>query len=233
MRWQASAELTQELLALIARERFKVEEVLIAAVVTACGRWMGERCVLIDRVGHGRINHLQELDLSRTIGWFNTVYPALVELPEDVALGTLNVALVRHIHNQLDRNLYTGVGYCLLRYLGDAEIRQRLAVLPEAQITVNYLGQLDSLWSMTGSYADGKGPLGLTMAPEDVIPFHRSGRTTRHYLLNPVGNIADGRLTVEWVYSSEVHHEKTIAALRDTMSQALYMLVQQEAVENS
>jgi len=75
----------------------------------------------VDLEGHGREEELcDNVDLTRTVGWFTTLYPAL--LP----------AAPRR-----------GIGYGLLRYLAGDETSETLAALPRAEVSFNYLGQLD------------------------------------------------------------------------------------------
>ena len=40
-----------------------------------------------------------------------------------------------------------GLGYGLLRYVGGGEVGSRLRELPQAEVSFNYLGQLDELLS--------------------------------------------------------------------------------------
>jgi len=42
--------------------------------------WTGERTLLVDQEGHGREDIFDDVDLSRTIGWFTTIFPLLLEL---------------------------------------------------------------------------------------------------------------------------------------------------------
>ncbi|WP_158889709.1 non-ribosomal peptide synthetase [Amycolatopsis anabasis] len=80
------AELTEPLLARVpAAARAGVQEVLLAGLALAAARWRAERGLadtgglLLDLEGHGRDEHLVPgTDLSRTVGWFTTVYPARV-----------------------------------------------------------------------------------------------------------------------------------------------------------
>ena len=52
------------------------------------------------------------VDLSRTVGWFTTVYPALLELPESGDAG----AALKAVKEQLRAVPGRGIGYGLLRY---------------------------------------------------------------------------------------------------------------------
>ena len=56
-------------------------EPLLTACAMALAEWSGERHLLLDLESHGRepLPDL-ELDLSRTLGWFTSLYPVSLEL---------------------------------------------------------------------------------------------------------------------------------------------------------
>ncbi len=58
--------------------RGRVEDLLLAAVAAAWRRWTGSPVLLVDVEGHGRED--EDLDVSRTVGWFTTITPVLLDL---------------------------------------------------------------------------------------------------------------------------------------------------------
>ena len=50
----------------------------LAALVETLARWTGERSLLVDLEGHGRAELFDDVDLSRTVGWFTTLSPVLL-----------------------------------------------------------------------------------------------------------------------------------------------------------
>src|SRR6185312_14345737 len=52
-----------------------VDEVLVTAVARAVSNWTGHSTVVLDLEGHGREPVGAELDLTRTVGWFTSLYP--------------------------------------------------------------------------------------------------------------------------------------------------------------
>jgi non-ribosomal peptide synthase protein (TIGR01720 family) len=230
VRWRASRELTEALVDLSSREHWSMEELTMAAVVTACARWRADRRLLVDRVGHGRVGHLTDQDLSRTIGWFNVVYPVALELPADVECGALTPAAVRVLQQQLRETPNGGVGYSLLRYLAPEDVRRSLAALPAAALSCNYLGNMERLWFGSDSATpDERDRLSLSLAPENVLEFHRSERTRRRYLLNVIGSVRGNQLTLDWSYCRDVFEEPTITMVSDTSAAALLSLAAQSA----
>ena len=65
-----------------------VNDVLLTALAVAVARWRTERspcgadlspAVLVDLEGHGREDVFDDADLSRTVGWFTTLFPVRVD----------------------------------------------------------------------------------------------------------------------------------------------------------
>jgi non-ribosomal peptide synthase protein (TIGR01720 family) len=174
----------------------QINDALLTALARTVGRWAGHPLVLVDVEGHGREELLPGVEVSRTVGWFTSYFPALLELPESAGPGEA----LRAVKEQLRAVPSKGMGYGLLRHLsGDA----RLAGLPEAELSFNYLGQVDGA-------LDGSGPFAL--APEAVGP-QRGPRNRRGYLLDVVGAVVGGCLQMTWTYGESIHRQETVAKL--------------------
>jgi non-ribosomal peptide synthase protein (TIGR01720 family) len=204
VRWQASASETEALLAAAQRQQLNLEEVLSAALGRVLARWTGERRFVIDRVGHGRFSPIPGLDLSRTIGWFNTVFPFVIEEADRIDAATLR--------RQREALPDGGVGYSLLRYLGTWASRTVLSDAPQAELSCNYLGNIDQLWFVGGTSGQRDAPE-FGLSKHDILPFHRGGRTERRYLLDVVGSISSACFSIDVSYSRHVHHASTIERL--------------------
>src|ERR1043165_6493154 len=74
------AETTALLSEVPAVYRTEINEVLLTALVTALGNWTGERRVLLELEGHGREEIGEVVDVTRTVGWFTTIYPVVLEV---------------------------------------------------------------------------------------------------------------------------------------------------------
>ncbi|WP_254897273.1 non-ribosomal peptide synthetase [Amycolatopsis sp. Hca4] len=61
--------------------RTQVNDVLLSALGRVLARWTGRDRVLISLEGHGREEIFDDLDLSRTVGWFTAEYPVALTLP--------------------------------------------------------------------------------------------------------------------------------------------------------
>ncbi|MDJ0110293.1 condensation domain-containing protein, partial [Rhodococcus erythropolis] len=116
-----------------------VSEVLITALAVALTKWSGASSVTIDLEGHGRDEDIvrgdgaAHVDLTRTVGWFTTVFPVALEIgtvaPDLEASGELAVVL-KSVKEQLRRVPNAGFGYGALRYLGSSD-QLRSVAAPE------------------------------------------------------------------------------------------------------
>ena len=114
--------------------------------------------LLVDLEGHGREELGEEVDVSRTVGWFTTMYPVRLE----IKAGSSSGAALKGIKEQLRGIPQRGIGYGLLRYMrGTEEEQKTLQGASAAQVSFNYLGQVDQVltergaWGWRGSRAAG------------------------------------------------------------------------------
>nr|APD71849.1 non-ribosomal peptide synthetase 2 [Streptomyces sp.] len=155
--------------------RAGVNDVLLTALALAVADWRQRRGgggeLLVDLEGHGREPVLDGVDLSRTVGWFTSMWPVRLDLGgTDVAAaldgGPAAGAALKRIKEQLHSVPDNGMGYGLLRYLNEdtAGTLAELASAAHPQIAFNYLGRLPG-----SSAADGEA------APREWNPAPESG----------------------------------------------------------
>ncbi|MFF4933047.1 condensation domain-containing protein [Streptomyces griseofuscus] len=101
--------------------------------------------VLVDIEGHGREEITDGVDLSRTVGWFTTMYPVrfdlgLPDLADARAGGPTVGAALRQVKETLRAIPDHGIGYGLLRH-GNSRTGPGLAALGIPEIGFNYLGR--------------------------------------------------------------------------------------------
>jgi non-ribosomal peptide synthase protein (TIGR01720 family) len=201
---QLSADDTDALLrGAPAAYRTRINDVLLGALAWALSRWTRQPRVVVDIEGHGREDVLDDVDLSRTVGWFTTVFPVALDVPE----GNWR-DLVKSIRKQLRAIPGNGFGYGALRQFGRLDARG-----PDPQIAFNYLGQFDS------HAPDETRSLYRTVLPsigQDHDPADRGD-----HLLDVVGEVGDGRLGFSWHYHPDVHDDAVVRAVADDFGAAL------------
>ncbi|MBS4099365.1 MAG: amino acid adenylation domain-containing protein [Sulfuricella sp.] len=136
------------------------EEILLVALARALQRWKGVARSLIALEGHGREAVLQGLDVTRTVGWFTSLYPVVLELP-DLGIGEQVKTLKEALRNVPDK----GFGYGILKYLTPPGLKNGVAFAAQPRIRFNYLGQFGNS-SETGAFAVTTDATGEGVNPE-------------------------------------------------------------------
>ena len=190
--------------------RTQVNDLLLAALIQTFHRWTGEEQLLLDLEGHGREPLIPGTDLSRTVGWFTSIFPLLLRLP-----GGSTGEVVKDIKEQLRAVPSGGVGYGVLRYLTRSPETERLRRQTAAQVCFNYLGQLDQGGAEQTLFA---------LAPEPTGREHGSSNRMR-YELSINADVAEGRLSVNWTYSRARIKPATIEMLAASYRQRLRDLI--------
>jgi amino acid adenylation domain-containing protein/non-ribosomal peptide synthase protein (TIGR01720 family) len=188
--------------------RTQINDVLLTALVQAFAHWTGTRCLLVDLEGHGREEISARVDLSRTVGWFTTIFPVLLDLGEACHPGEALKAVKQQLRSIPNR----GIDYGVLRYLASPA---ELQGLPQAEVRFNYLGQSDQVLSESSLFELAQEPCGPT----------RSMGGSRSYLLDINGIVAAGCLRLDWTYSEQVHNRSTIESLAQGFVSALRSLI--------
>ena len=190
----------------------QINDLLLAAFALALRTFTGSDAVLFDLEGHGREEIFPGVDLTRTVGWFTTLFPVVLDLGGDDDPGRV----LKSVKEQLRAVPRRGIGYGLLRYLrGDEALRRELAALPQPQIIFNYLGQV-------GQAVPEAAP--LRAARESSGPAH-SPRAQRTHLLEVIANVAGGKLQVQLTYGELVHERASVNALAERFLGALRALI--------
>ena len=195
-----------------AAHRTQINDVLLLALAEAFASWTGERQLLLDLEGHGREDLFAGVDLSRTVGWFTSIYPVLLDLGDT---ARRELALQR-IKAQLRSVPHNGIGFGLLRYLNDDPgLARRFRRLPRPQVCFNYFGQLDQ------TIAESQRPFRITTAQTGAP----TARSTCRYLIEVNAYVADGQLNVEWSYPEDSLQAATVRSLASGFLESLRAVV--------
>ena len=211
--WLSEEETSALLQDVPAAYRTQINDVLLAALALAYREWTGSERLLIDLEGHGREEIIDGADITRTVGWFTTIYPVVLELGEEGRPGEI----IKAVKEQLRAIPNKGIGYGLLRYLSeDDEVRRTLKEGSEPEVVFNYLGQMGRSTSDPGMFG---------MARESAGPV-RSSRQKRRHVLEVNGGVFGGRLKLIWTYSENLHRRETIEMLAESYKNRLKAIVE-------
>ena len=191
--------------------RTQINDALLAALARTLAGWTGGEAVRVELEGHGREPLFEEVDLSRTVGWFTSVFPVRLEVEPGAGAGET----LRSVKEQLRAIPGKGIGYGILRYLADEETAAPLRALPTPEVSFNYLGRLD-LVQGEGIFRPVGGSMGPAHAPD----------APRRYLLEINAGIEDGRLQVSWSYGERVHLRSTVERLAERYLEELRAIVE-------
>jgi amino acid adenylation domain-containing protein/non-ribosomal peptide synthase protein (TIGR01720 family) len=186
----------------------QINDILLTALVQAFSHWTGSDRLLLDMEGHGRENVIESVNLSRTVGWFTSIYPVFLTLENLDHPGECLKSIKEQLRQIPNRGFDYGIGYYLN---SDLTIQSQLKNYPKAQVSFNYLGQFTS---------HQIGEIGWKLSQESSGSIH-SPLGQRSHLIVIHGIVVDGQLDVEWQYSENFHHQTTIenlaAAYRDSL----------------
>ncbi len=189
----------------------RVHDALLTALAQALADLAGGRVVLVDVEGHGREPLFEGVSLARTVGWFTSLFPVVLEVDPTGSPG----AALRAIKERLRAVPDGGIGHGLLRYAGDPEIAARLAALPRAEVCFNYLGQQDGALDEASPFRPAPESSGPAQAPQN----------RRAYLIDISAAITAGQLHCDWSFSADVHDRDTVAALAERFLSRLSALI--------
>ncbi|MHA6193813.1 non-ribosomal peptide synthetase [Pseudomonas wadenswilerensis] len=206
------AETTRKLLQEApAAYRTQINDLLLSALARVICRWTGQAHALVRLEGHGREDLFDDIDLSRTVGWFSNLFPVRLTPAADIA------ASIKTIKEQLRAIPNKGIGYGVLRHLGNDAARATLAGLAQGNIVFNYLGQFDgsftaedALFAPSGESAGDGQDFAAPLAA----------------LLSLNGQVYGGELDLGWSFSSAVFEHDTVQRLADDYAAELRLLVE-------
>jgi amino acid adenylation domain-containing protein/non-ribosomal peptide synthase protein (TIGR01720 family) len=209
---------TRQLQELARTQHGSVQDVLMSALYMAVREWKSPngKSLIVDLESHGREQDIFQdfaMDLSRTVGWFTTVYPfAFGADLENAASHEILTSVIRS--RQLVPN--NGFGFGLLRQYGSPAVTEHLKY-QNPQLLLNYLGEFKS----------DSGASSLSMGEQ------RASHGLRQRLLELNCSIVSGELVVNVEYCKEIHRPETIDRFGASLLASLTSLCRPSSVTTS
>ncbi|QJC88834.1 Polyketide synthase subunit PpsB involved in nonribosomal synthesis of plipastatin/fengycin [Bacillus subtilis] len=204
-----------ELLLTAANKAYSTEmnDILLTALGLALQQWTGYNQFKISMEGHGRESYLEDIDISRTVGWFTSIYPVCLDMShsdhknKDERLGHL----IKQTKDMLHRIPHKGAGYGVLKYTNKKWGSEK----GSPDISFNYLGQFDQdIQSKAFEVSDIK--------PGNEI----SPNWERPYALDISGAVSSGCLNMHMIYNRLQFEKKTIQTFAGHFKQTLENIIE-------
>lgn len=185
----------------------QINDALLAALADSFSDWLGSGEFVVNVEGHGREDVVANADVSRTTGWFTTIFPVRL------ALRPLSVGeRLKETKELLRAAPHRGLSYGMLRYLERVEAL-RAQTTPE--IVFNYLGQFDQVVGHSSLFE---------FATESTGSWY-GAQTRRPHLLELNALTIGGCLELRWSFNKRVHNQDTIARVAATYAEKLRGIV--------
>jgi amino acid adenylation domain-containing protein/non-ribosomal peptide synthase protein (TIGR01720 family) len=185
----------------------QINDILLTALLLSIWKQYDHNTVLLDLEGHGREHNKQGINIGRTVGWFTSIYPVILEKSEDDLAG-----IIKQVKETLRSVPNNGMDYLVYKY-ADPESKKIMEEITP-QISFNYLGQLDAGSDVT-SYVIANEQRG------DEI----SRNISQTYDWNIIGEVTSGQLSINLFYSTEQYKKSTVTAVLNLYRESLLEVI--------
>ncbi|GCE15735.1 non-ribosomal peptide synthetase [Tengunoibacter tsumagoiensis] len=201
-----SVTLSQEesLLLLTGSYAAQINEVLVASLAMTLAQLLHQDDITLELEAHGREDLFEDIAVSRTVGWFTSMFPLTLRVA-----STEPAIVLPAIQQQLHAVPHKGIGFGILAYGAN-----RIEAPAAPGIRFNYLGEVDN---------------GIN---QDLFHLHREetglDRGPTNALTCGVEIIAmvyDKIVQVEFIYSSTKYKESTIQVLAESFCEQLKTMI--------
>jgi non-ribosomal peptide synthase protein (TIGR01720 family) len=175
-----------------------MNDILIMALALGVRDGFGVDKVALALEGHGREPVVTGIDVSRTVGWFTSLYPVVVPAPSGAELGRQ----IKETKEILHRVPNKGIGFGILKQITPAALAGAASTFLLPRISFNYLGQFDAEISNQRFNVATSG-VGRSVAD----------RFVREFELDVSAIIANRCLSLSITYGSKRFRKQTIESL--------------------
>ncbi|MBR3207605.1 MAG: non-ribosomal peptide synthetase, partial [Bacillus sp. (in: Bacteria)] len=176
--------------------RTEVNDLLLSGLTQAVGKPL-----LITLEGHGREDLFEQMDLSRTVGWFTSSYPIFIPF-----IQTDVERQIKDVKETLRAVPQKGIGYGLLQYMTATRLLKKAA----PQMSFNYLGQLDQIDGETHLY----------IADERNGHVH-DPKAERQHLIDVYGYVVNGQLQMNFMINRELLQYEEVRLLPERFKEKM------------
>ncbi|MCT2347609.1 condensation domain-containing protein, partial [Niallia taxi] len=183
----------------------EINDLLLTALGLAFNQGMEIDKFFVTLEGHGREIIGRDIDISRTVGWFTTHYPVVI----DTNQYQLNHS-IKNVKETLRKVPNKGIGYGILKYMESGEKWQGV----NPKVKFNYLGQFDE--SINNHLFEIS-----KLSTGDSISLD----SERLYEIDISGIVSNHELSINFSYNSEKYHEHTMNNLASAFKHQLLSII--------
>ena len=189
----------------------EINDLLLTGLGLAIKNVFGINRTVVNMEGHGREEIIEEVDISRTVGWFSGVHPFVLEV-SDASNRSRSLIMVKDALRKIPNK---GIGYSIIKYLTEGF---KTKVNPT--IMFNYLGDFGAKAGVTDQSS-------IFEYGSDYIGNNLGEETTKEILFSVSGMMVGGALNMSISYSSELFNEESVLGLIDAYKQNLVLLIKE------
>ena len=188
----------------------EINDILLSALGLTIKEWTGENKVLINLEGHGREEIIPDINITRTVGWFTSHYPLILNVTETNDIGYY----IKSVKEDMRKIPNKGIGYGILKYIKPKEYKKELEFKLNPQISFNYLGQFDEDINQD-LFGTSEISAGTCMSEESQLM----------YYININGMVIHGELQLSFEYNKEQYNSDTIEKLAISYEKMLLKVI--------
>ncbi|WP_269903035.1 non-ribosomal peptide synthetase [Bacillus velezensis] len=188
----------------------QINDILLCSLGMAVKEWAGLDKVLIGLEGHGRENILENISIERTIGWFTSLFPIVLDMEHSDDLPYC----IKNTKEYLRRIPHKGIGYGIIKYLTAPAHKKDISFTIKPEIGFNYLGEISQKKRAVFQHADISSGTSVSLSNKKLNAIE----------INSF--IMDGQLQLEFNYSTKEFKEETIKTLTESYINRLIDIIQ-------
>ncbi|NJO88541.1 MAG: hypothetical protein HC831_05925 [Chloroflexia bacterium] len=188
----------------------RINDLLLAAMAKTLSKLTGQCNNQILLESHGREDLFENIDLTRTVGWFTSIYPVTLTSTDD------NIdRLIKTVKETLHNVPYNGFNYGILKYLSGTKSKNVLSELLKPQLSFNYLGQLDIQENDNDLFSLKNEDLGSLHGPDNC----------RNHQIDVNAYVIDNKIHFDFEYSENLNRTETIREFANDYIESLQQII--------
>jgi non-ribosomal peptide synthase protein (TIGR01720 family) len=180
-----------------------IQILLITALAITLKEWIGKDLLVFEMESYGR--NIESVDVSRTIGWFTSMYPVSFEI------GSTDISsAIKEVKEKVKKVSDNGIGYGVSKYMNENMLPSEKK---KSEIRFNYLGQFGEEVSNNFSYSN-------EFAGSEAS---ESNHLTTNLEVNSL--IINGELNIELIFNKSLFVKIDISVIKENLEKNLEQII--------